>query len=455
MGATVGNGFSRDCSRRNEAEAGKDRRSQRDGGAGKFYYVGTMRPTWVEISQSALRHNFGVLRRRAQAAGAELIGVIKADAYGHGLTICGGLLAATGAPWLGVTSVEEGVHLRQLLAEESGLTDYAEQPRILVMGGAWKGEAEAVIEYCLTPVVWESYQLEMLEQGARRAGLEHGKLAVHLEVDTGMSRQGVALDGLGAVLQRFQPSSGTTLKFEGLHTHYAAAEDQVGGMNEQQTSRFCKAALAARHADLWPRYLHGGNSSTLVAEDGTLKRLHELARGLGAHLMVRPGVALYGYLLPEMSHAGERAAALAAELRPVLEWKTRVIGLRDGHAGDRVGYGGSWRLESQRRIALLPVGYADGYSRRLSSANVTDSVTEGGDVLIRAQRAPVIGRVSMDLTMVDVTDIPDVEIGDEVVLIGVQGESRISAEEMARVRGTISYEVLCGVGARVRRVAVD
>ena len=142
MGATVGNGFSRDCSRRNEAEAGKDRRSQRDGGAGKFYYVGTMRPTWVEISQSALRHNFGVLRRRAQAAGAELVGVIKADAYGHGLTICGGLLAATGAPWLGVTSVEEGVHLRQLLAEESGLTDYAEQPRILVMGGACQASWE-------------------------------------------------------------------------------------------------------------------------------------------------------------------------------------------------------------------------------------------------------------------------------------------------------------------------
>jgi alanine racemase len=417
-----------------------------------------MRPTWVEISQGALRHNFGVLRQRAQKGGAELLAVIKADAYGHGLGICGRVLCGAGAPWLGVTSVEEGVHLRQLLAEETAYQDYAEQPRILVMGGAWKGEAEAVIEYRLTPVVWESYQLDMLEQGARRAKVGRGELPVHLEIDTGMSRQGVPLQALGALLERFQPATGTPLKFEAMQTHYASAEDHVTGMNEQQTSQFCKAALISRKADLWPRFLHGGNSSTLVADDGTLKRLHELARGLGAHLMVRPGVGLYGYLLPEQLRTGERAAGLAVELQPVLSWKTRVIGLRDGHAGDTVGYGGTWRLEGQRRIALLPVGYADGYSRRLSRGNVTGSATntpDGGEILVRGRRAPVIGRVSMDLTTVDVTEIPDVEVGDEVVLLGVQDEERISADDIARARGTISYEVLCGVGARVKRIAVE
>lgn len=415
-----------------------------------------MRPTWVEISQGALRHNFGVLRRRAQSEGAELLSVIKADAYGHGLTICGRVLSGAGAPWLGVTSVEEGVHLRRLLAEETAYQDYREQPRILVMSGAWKGEAEAVIEHRLTPVVWEPYQVDMLEQGARRAKLGRGELPVHLEVDTGMSRQGVTLSGLAALLERFHPETGSPLKFEGLQTHYAAAEDHVHGLNEKQTSQFCKAALVSRHADLWPRFLHGGNSSTLVAEDGTLKRLHELARGLGAHLMVRPGVALYGYLLPELLHTGEKASSLAAELRPVLSWKTRVIGLRDAHAGDVVGYGATWRLAGRRKIALLPVGYADGYSRRLSRGNkdLADA-DSGGDVLVRGQRAPVIGRVSMDLTTIDVTDIPEVEVGDEVALLGVQVEERISADEMARVRGTVSYEVLCGVGARVRRVAVE
>lgn len=429
-----------------------------------------MRPTWVEISQGALRHNFEVLRRHAQTAGADLLAVIKADAYGHGLIICGQVLAASGAPWLGVTSVEEGVHLRQLLAEQTCHTDYAEQPRILVMGGAWKGEAEAVIEYGLTPVVWEDYQLDMLEQGARRAGLElgrhklggvgqgelgRGELAVHLEVDTGMARQGVSMAELPRMLARLQPGTGTRLKFEGLHTHYASAEDRVSSQNQEQTSRFCKAALAARHADLWPRYLHGGNSSTLTGNDGTMKRLQELARGFGAHLLVRPGLALYGYLLPEVVLAGERPAAMAAELRPVLAWKTRIIGLRDGNAGDTVGYGATWRLDARRRIALLPVGYADGYSRRHSGMNVTGTVANGGDVLVRGRRAPVVGRVSMDLTMIDVTDVPGAETGDEVALLGEQSGERITAEEMARVRQTVAYEVLCGVGARVKRVAVE
>jgi alanine racemase len=426
-----------------------------------------MRPTWVEISRAALRHNFGVLRARAQAAGSDLLCVIKADAYGHGLAICGRELVAAGAGSLGVTSVEEGVRLREALAEDEHPLPIQKlthdllpgRPRILVMGGAWKGEAEAVLEHDLTPVVWEDYQIDLLEQGARRAGVEPGHLAVHIEVETGMARQGVTVAKLPTLLARLKPETGTALSFEGLHTHYASAENHASDQNQRQTARFCQAGLAARKADMWPRYLHGGNSSTLAATDGTLQRLHELARGLGAHLLVRPGLGLFGYLLPERQHGdgSEAAAEISAQLRPVLAWKTRVIGLRDLPPGYTVGYGATWVTGSARKIALLPVGYADGYSRRNSRTNVTenDANAAGGEVLVRGHRAPVVGRVSMDLTMIDVTDIPGVEVGDEVALLGQQDSESITAEEMGRVRATIPYEVLCGVGARVKRVAVE
>ncbi len=339
----------------------------------RYHLLILMRPTWVEISRSALRHNFAQLRARAQSSGAELLCVVKADAYGHGLAICGPELAAAGACWLGVTSVEEGVRLREALTRKAVEQDALPTPRIaprtvariLVMGGAWKGEAEAVIEHALTPVVWEPYQIELLEQGARRAGVAPGHLPIHIEVETGMARQGVAIAGLARLLAQLKPSTGTALLFEGLHTHYASAENHQSEQNAQQTARFCRAGLEARKADMWPRYLHGGNSSTIAAEDGTLQRLHELARGLGAHLLVRPGLALFGYLLPEQLQTGSQAAAaIAHELEPVLEWKTRVIALRDVPAGTTVGYGATWVADSARKIALLPVGYADGYSRR-------------------------------------------------------------------------------------------
>jgi alanine racemase len=414
-----------------------------------------------------LRHNYQVLRERAQLSGAELLCVIKADAYGHGLAICGQELAAAGAGWLGVTSVEEGVRLREALAEAElaahpdGVHGFSKQgaaewprllPRVLVMGGAWKGEAEAVLEHELTPVVWEPYQIDLLEQGARRAGVNTAQVPVHIEVETGMARQGVTIADLPRLLARLKPETGTALKFEGLHTHYASAENHATEQNNQQTARFCRAGLEARKADMWPRYLHGGNSSTLAANDGTLQRLHELARGLGAHLLVRPGLGLFGYLLPEQLQNESKAASIAAELKPVLAWKTRIISLRDVSAGDTIGYGGTFVAKERSRIALLPVGYADGYSRRNSRGT---GELEGGEVLVRGQRAPVVGRVSMDLTMVDVSAIPGAEVGDEAALLGHQGEERITAEEMARVRQTIPYEVLCGVGARVKRVAVQ
>jgi alanine racemase len=442
-----------------------------------------MRPTWVEISRSALEHNYQVLRAHAKKAGADLLCVIKADAYGHSIALCGPVLAAAGAQWLGVTSVEEGVRLRLALAGDRadshvGVEGKASPhqvhpaacttpdnllPRVLVMGGAWKGEAEAIIEHGLTPVVWESYQLELLEQGARRAGLGAASLAVHVEVDTGMGRQGISPAGLPRLLARLR--NGNVLCLEGLHTHLASAEDHVTEKNMQQTTAFCRAALAARKEDLWPEWLAAGNSSTLAgigaaAADGTLARLHEMARGVNAHLMLRPGLGLFGYLLQERLQTGERTPALQAKLRPVMEWKTRVVALHRLEAGDTVGYGATWVAPGPRHVALLPVGYADGYSRSMSWANVTasnvgDTDQPVGEVLVRGHRAPVLGRVSMDLTVVDVTGIPGVEVGDEVALLGAQDGERVSAEEMAQWRGTIAYEVLCGVGARVRRVAVE
>jgi len=381
------------------------------------------RPTWAEVSRSRLVHNYEVLRRLAGPE-TEVLAVVKANAYGHGLAECARALEASGAGWFGVTSVEEGVALR----------DVCTSARILIMSGIWAGEADAAVEYSLTPVVWDAQHLDWLEEAARRRGLGAGAVPVHLEIDTGMSRQGVQPGCLEALLGRLGPDS--PVRVEAVMTHFHSPGNVE--LTAEQNRTFVTAVDTIVGCGVRPGIASAGSSA------GTLKRdaaIADLAKRMGMRLMLRTGIALYGYA-PAPDDAGEGAR----QLKPALAWKTRVISLREVEPGAAVGYDATFRAEHRTRLALLPVGYADGLNRLLSNR---------GEVLVRGQRAAVAGRVSMDHTTVDVTGVSGVEVGDEVVLIGEQGEERVTAADLAKLTGTISYEALCDIAARVPRTMVE
>lgn len=397
------------------------------------------RPIWAEISAWRLRENFAALQAAAGPQ-VEMLAVVKANAYGHGATECAPVLAAAGARWLGVTSTEEGVAVRDAL----GIPPQGLSPRVLVMCGIWPEEEAACIERGLTPVVWEPYHLDLLEAEARRRGMPPGSLAVHVEIDTGMARQGVAAGALlHRLLLRFTPDS--PLGLEGVMTHLASTECAGDPQNGRQMCAFAEALEQVSRAGLGPSLVHAGNTSS--TDSGLAQRdLPALAERYGAQAMTRAGLALYGYALPLEGGAPQ----LQPALQPAMAWKTRVISLREVQAGDTIGYNATYVAPRAMRLALLPVGYADGYRRGLSSSNTAP----GADVLLHGRRAPVVGRVSMDLTMVDVTAIPETAIGDEAVLLGSDGDEYFGADAHARIAGTSVYEVLCGISDRVPRIVV-
>ncbi len=394
------------------------------------------RPTWAEISRSRLVHNHEVLRRLAGPE-TELLAVVKANAYGHGLAECARVLETSGARWFGVTSVEEGVALRRACPEA----------RILIMSGIWAGEAETAIEQNLTAVVWEPQHLDWLEEAARRCGLGAGAVPVHLEIDTGMSRQGVARRELAALMERMGP--GSPLRLEAVMTHFHSPDD--GQDTRDQIGQFAAALAAMGERRMRWDFVSAGSSANLLLHDDTTA-LPGVAKQMGARRMMRAGIALYGYSpLPTNADAawgamGEPSPVKEPGLKPVLAWKTKVTSLREIGTGTSAGYGATFTAPRPTRLALLPMGYADGLNRGLSNR---------GGALIRGQRAPIAGRISMDQTTVDVTDIAGVAVGDEAILIGEQGSERITADDMADLRKTIAYEVLCDIGARVPRVMVE
>jgi alanine racemase len=395
-----------------------------------------------------------------------LAAVVKANAYGHEATLCAPWLAGAGAEWLGVTSVEEGMAVRAVCPTQC----------ILIMSGLWHGEAEAILEHCLTPVVWEPFHLDLLIEAAQRVNLPPQSLPVHLEIDTGMSRQGIAcsslLDGL---LQKLAAPS--PLRLEGVLTHFHSPDELDSPVTGAQITAFATAVDTISTAGLHPAILHAGNSTTLLTGHG-LAGLRALAARHRAQLMLRPGLALYGYTPGlatrlqsiEKENVSSRPEPQSGEaegqaeqhlqqrdsgperygLQPVLSLKSRIVSLRTIHAGDSAGYNAAFRAAQPTRLALLPLGYADGLSRLLSGR---------GHVLIRGQRAPIAGRISMDQTIVDVTAIPEADLGDEAVLLGEQpseqGAQRITAEDLAALCHTIPWEILTSIGARVPRIAVD
>jgi alanine racemase len=407
--------------------------------------------SWVEVSEERLRANYRLL---VEAAGREtaVLAVVKANAYGHGARVCAPVLAEAGAEWLGVADAVEGVAVREVLAA-AGVA-YEDQPRILVMSGLEGGDAETVVSRGLTPVVWEQEQMEWLAAAVGQHGGDAARLPVHLEIDTGMARQGVAPgEGLRMLLHwlKRQPR----LLLEGVLTHFASPEEAGSPQTLVQRERFEEAIASVAEAGLRPGWVHAGSSSTIDndavdSQDaaGNMAWLRSLAGSVGARSMMRSGIALYGYCLPiEPEDSDVRAivkSGIRCGLEPVMTWKTRVTGLREVQAGDTVGYNATFTAERTMRLALLPVGYSDGVRRELSGSNART----GGWVMVKDRRAAIVGRVSMNLTVVDVTEIPAVAVGDEVVVLG----DGVTADDHARLAHTISYEIVCGVRAEPRLV---
>ena len=387
--------------------------------------------SWIEISEERLAANY---RAIAQAAGAQtaVLAVVKANAYGHGVEFCSTVLARAGAPWLGVASASEGARARSALGE-AGIAR-RDQPAILVMCGFLQQDVEAIAEHALTPVVWTPEQVGWLEGTG---------LAVHVEVDTGMARQGVHPgDELDDLLDELT-ASGLTL--DGIFTHFCAAEVAHSELTQRQERRFEAAVKQVLAKGLAPKWVHAGSSSSVDNPAQSSPWLVNLANSVDARAMVRCGIALYGYCSPITgADAASVPSKLRPALRPVMTWKTRVLSLRDLAAGETVGYNATFTAPAPMRLAMLPVGYADGLRRQLSGSDARP----GGWVILHsrdgsAQRAPIAGRVTMNLTMVDVTAIPGVHIGDEVVVLG----DGITADDHARLAATIPYEILCAVRA--------
>ncbi|HZT74753.1 MAG TPA: alanine racemase [Terriglobales bacterium] len=360
-----------------------------------------MRAHWTEISTAALRHNLRAYRRRlGRRAPPAICAVVKANAYGHGLLDCARVFAAERVPWFAVATVEQGAALRA-----AGL-----RQRVLVLGAYDRADAAEMARLGLTATVWDFTQLELLRQRARRGGA----LTVHVKIDTGMGRLGIEPEAAARLAAAVRATPG--LRLEAMYSHLRSADD------DDPATRAQLRLLLATVRPIAPPFWHLANSAAAW-------RFPASRGGL-----VRVGLGLYGY------GPGRQAAAA---LRPALSWKARIIAIRELPAGRRVGYGGEFVTRRRSRIAVLASGYADGYSRRLWESR--------GHVLVRGRRAPIAGRVSMDLTSVDVTDIPGAQVGEVAVLLGRQGRQTLTAGHLAAWCGTIPYEILCAIAARVPR----
>ncbi len=363
--------------------------------------------THAHISFSALAHNLSQIKQRIPAA-CRIMPVVKANAYGHGSVEIAKALVAQGIRCLGVVSPTEGLALR-----EAGIA-----VDILVLGSLFEGQLRDVVAYRLTPVLGDEGLLRPL---AKAAGALGSPFPIHVKIDTGMRRLGFPPEAVPALFDQLH--SYPSLLVEGVMTHLADADGDDPEATERQLAVFRSVLDPIEKRGGQIPVVHAANSAAIV-------------RFPQSHFsMVRPGIMLYGYhTLP--------ASVAAPDLQPVLSLKTAVAHLRRVRPGDAVSYNRTFVASRQTTVAVLPIGYADGYNRRLSNR---------GAVLIRGCRAPVVGMVCMDMTMIDVTDLPGVQVGDEAVLIGRQGQGAIGADQVAEWIGTIPYEVLCGIGPRVVR----
>ncbi|MBI3965440.1 MAG: alanine racemase [Chloroflexi bacterium] len=367
----------------------------------------TGRPAWVEVDLDAIAANVAEARRRL-ASHTALGVVVKANAYGHGVLAVAEAALAAGATWLVVNAADEALQLRR-----AGF-----QAPVLIVGFTAPGEAAAIVDSRVTPSLTAAAQIEALTAAARAAGITQ---PVHVKVDTGLGRGGLLPD---EVLPFVRKVVAVGLDFEGLFTHFAVADSADKSHSRSQLQRFHAVLAELDAAGMRPRIRHAANSAAVLDLPD-------------AHFdLVRYGIALYG--LDPSDEVGP-----AFPLRPALSLKGGIVRLRTLPAGATVGYGCTFVATRPTKVALVPIGYADGLRRGLSNQ---------GFALVRGSRCPIIGRVSMDQCSLDVTSVPDVSEGDEVVFVGTQNDATVTADEVAALLDTINYEVVCGLGPRLPRV---
>lgn len=363
------------------------------------------RPTIAEIDLDSLAHNYQQIRSRVHPQ-AQILAVVKDNAYGHGAVTIARELERLGVDLLGIAIADEGIELR----------DGGVRRPILILSGIYEEEIDRVVEYDLIPMVFDEGIGRSLSDQAKR---RNRRVKVHLKFDTGMGRLGASLKGARRFIEGMKGLP--NLIIDGVASHLSMADEEY---TRAQLRTFREVVELCRGEGIKPTYWHISSSAPMI--DFPDSRFN----------LVRPGIMIYGSY-----PSGEYSGRIA--LRPVMRLRTKIGFLKKVPAGARISYGGTYITGRESLIATLPIGYGDGYNRRLSN---------GGEALLRAKRVPVIGRICMDLTMVDATDVEGASLGDEVVLMGRQGTKEITAEEIAEKIGTISYEVLCMVGKRIPRV---
>jgi alanine racemase len=384
---------------------------------------------WAEVRLSALAHNLRAIRRHvnssaeAKGAGAKgargekrkILAVVKGNGYGHGAVPVARELSRAGADWFGVTCTAEGSELR-----EGGIRE-----PILVLTGFWEGEEKRLLDNKLTPVITRCGQLPLLERAARKRGRP---VSFHLKIETGMNRLGISPNDILCFARTLAECP--HLRLEGLFTHFASSEIFTDDTTERQRQVFEETLGRLRVLGITAPLVHLANSAAVALRPGTWGTL------------VRPGLVLYGY--HQCYEPTERTAEANVELplRPALALRARIISLRTIAAGQGVGYNHRWISLRPSRVAVISAGYADGLPRAL---------TNKGKVIIRGRFAPLVGTVSMDLTTADVTDIPDVKLGDVATIYGKDGECSQYVSEVAQQVGTVTSDLCCALGKRVPR----
>lgn len=372
----------------------------------------TQRATIAQIDLDAFKHNLGEIRSLLEQK-VKLMAVVKADGYGHGAIPCAKAALEAGADWLGVAILEEGVELRY-----SGI-----DAPILVMGSIFANEAKNLIQYGLSTSVSD---LSLANELSRQAEKLNKTAGVHIKIDTGMGRLGIPPENLPGFMEEMQ--SLKNILVEGIFTHLSSADEADPEFTLGQLDRLSQSIASLKSKGIEIPMVHAANSSAILNFSSS-------------HLdMVRPGISLYGTLGLSAKSSNPNSSP---ELKQVMQWKTKILQISKLPKGTPLSYNRQFITDRDSVIAVLPVGYGDGLNRGLSN---------NMEVLVQGKRAPQVGTICMDLTLIDVTDIEGVQCEDEVVLFGQQGNEIITVDEMAERCGTISYEILCNVSERVPRV---
>jgi alanine racemase len=385
------------------------------------------RPVWAEVSLSALSGNFQAIRDYVNPATEKrktprkVLSIVKGNAYGHGGPRVAKALEKAGSDWFGVASATEGIEIRKVGVRKP----------ILVLGGFWPGEEKNLLQHNLTPAIHRCEQLLSFEAAAAKLRKRH--VRVHLKIDTGMNRLGISPKDVDCAARQLAKCQ--HLELSGVFTHFASSEvlsgPAMGSQTREQMQRFYATVDRLRILGVHPGILHLANSAAIAALPETWVD------------MVRPGAILYGYH-PGFDPAERRNEfELKLPLTPVMSFRARIIHVRGVASGEGVGYNASWVARRPSHIAVLAAGYGDGIPRSLGNR---------GSVAIRGHLAPIIGIVSMDVTLVDVTDVPDVAVGDAATLYGTDGELILPAHAVARNIGTVTSDLLSAVTQRVPRV---